>query len=118
MLHPEFEMIKEAFKLKEKQSKKQADKAERIEFALKSLLRCRNMFEAKHEVAKILFAMRKREALLNEFEAELFALSPQDAKDTYYTLLKLGFRIWNQVERLRVDNPLLNRPFIVNGANV
>jgi len=118
MLHAEFSMIESAFKLKEKQLSKSKGKADRVELVLKALLRCRNLFEAKHEVAKILVAVRKREALLNNFEAELYSLSAQEAKTTYFALLKLGFRVWNQIDRLRVDNPLLNRPFVLGGSNV
>ena len=62
--------------------------------------------------------MKKREALLNKFEDELGNISTQEAKATYFIILKLSFRLYNMVDRLRVDNPMLNRPFIYNGLNI
>jgi len=61
---------------------------------------------------------RKRENLLNQFEDELDELSDVRAKGYYFIILKQSCRIYNQIERLRVDNPLLNRPFIFMGKNL
>ena len=40
------------------------------------------------------------------------------AKGYYFIILKLSTRIFNQVERLRIDYPILNRPFIYNRENL
>ena len=53
-----------------------------------------------------------------QFEGEFKECSDIRAKGYYYIILKLSCRIFNQIERLRVDNPLLNRPFIYNDKNL
>lgn len=68
--------------------------------------------DAKHDVVKILVRLKKRDDLLNRLEDEIENIDCNEAKATYFILLKLSCRIFNQIERLRVDNPLLNRPFI------
>ena len=56
--------------------------------------------------------------MLNQFEYELDEIAPLRAKDYYYQILKMSCRIYNQVEHLRNDNPLLNRPFVFNKVNL
>ena len=90
------------------------DKKEQTEYILKYLLRCRNMHEAKHQIVKILLKIKQREAMLNHLEDTLDRMSPEEAKATYFILLKVSFRIYGSIERLRVDNPMLNRPFFFN----
>lgn len=40
------------------------------------------------------------------------------AKQYYFTLLKLSCKIYNMVQLLRTDHPMLNRPFIYQGVNL
>jgi hypothetical protein len=42
----------------------------------------------------------------------------EEGATVYDSMLKLSFRLFNQIDRLRVDNPLLNRPFIVNKKDI
>ena len=74
--------------------------------------------DAKHDVVKILVRLKKRDDLLNRLEDEIENIDCNEAKATYFILLKLSCRIFNQIERLRVDNPLLNRPFIFKNQNM
>jgi hypothetical protein len=76
------------------------------------------MYEVKHLVVRILVKTKKRENMLNQFEYELDEVSPLQAKDYYLQLLKMSTRIYNQIEHLRNDNPLLNRPFVFNKVNL
>lgn len=94
------------------------DKKEQTEYILKYLLRCRNMHEAKHQIVKILLKMKQREAMLNHLEDTLDQMSSDEAKATYFILLKVSFRIYGSIDRLRVDHPMLNRPFIFAGWNL
>ena len=84
----------------------------------KILFRCKKLYEVKHLIVRILVKTKKRENMLNQFEYELDEISPLHAKDYYYQILKMSCRIYNQVEHLRKDNPLLNRPFIFNKVNL
>ena len=56
--------------------------------------------------------------MLNNLEDEWDNISAEEAKAAYFLLLKVAFRIFCQVDRLRVDNPMLNRPFVYNGDNL
>ena len=62
--------------------------------------------------------MTKREYLLNTLEDQLKELTWQEAKMTYFMILKQSFRLYNFIVRLRVDNAMLNRPFIYKGQNL
>ena len=55
---------------------------------------------------------------MRQFEEEVDDCTDVRAKGYYYIVLKLSCRIYNQVERLRVDNPMLNRPFIYHRKNM
>ena len=84
----------------------------------KILFRCKKLYEVKHLIVRILVKTKKRENMLNQFEYELDEILPLRAKDYYYQILKMSCRIFNQIEHLRNDNPLLNRPFIFNKVNL
>ena len=56
--------------------------------------------------------------MLNELENALDHMSADEAKAAYFLLLKVSLRIFGQITRLRVDNPMLNRPFIHNNDNL
>jgi arsenate reductase-like glutaredoxin family protein len=90
----------------------------KMEPLINMLLRCRQYYDSKHEVVRILVKFKKRENLLNQFEAELDKMDSERAKAFYSLVLKMSTRIYNQIERLRSDNPMLNRPFIYNNQNV
>ena len=75
------------------------------------------MYEAKQEVVRILVKIKKRESLMTQFDDEIDDCTEIRAKGYYYIILKLSTRIYNQIERLKVDNPMLNRPFIYNREN-
>lgn len=85
---------------------------------IKTLLRCRKFMEAKDEIIKILVFVNKRELLLNVLEDEIDNIAWNEAKTVYSEIVKISFRTYNQIEKLRVDNPMLNRPFIFNKNNV
>ena len=87
------------------------------ESILKVLIRLKKTFDATEAAAKILLKITKRENLVNQFLVELSECSKFRAKGYYYVILKLSGRIYNQIERLRVDHPLLNRPFIYANSN-
>ena len=74
--------------------------------------------EAKDEIIKILVFVNKRELLLNVLEDEIDNIAWNEAKTVYLEIVKISFRTYNQIEKLRVDNPMLNRPFIFNKNNV
>lgn len=123
MLHKEYDIVNESYKRKF-DGKLLKDKTDvqvlnfRLEPLLKILLRCRNLYDAKHEVVRILVKTKKREKLLNQFESEIDLIDENRARQYYDVALKLSVRVWNQIDRLRVDNPLLNRPFIFNHSNL
>lgn len=85
---------------------------------IKCLLRCRKLHDARQDIVKILIRTKQREAMLNNLEDEWDNISAEEAKAAYFLLLKVAFRIFCQVDRLRVDNPMLNRPFVYNGDNL
>jgi len=76
------------------------------------------MYEAKHELVRILLKSKRRENLLNQLDEELNTINSNVAKSYYFTLLKISCRIFNQISQLRNDNPMLNRPFIYQGKNM
>jgi len=84
---------------------------------IKALIRCEKMYDAKQEIVRILVKIKKREQLMNQFDEEVEKCTDIRAKGYYFIILKLSTRIHNQIERLRVDNPMLNRPFIFNREN-
>ena len=84
---------------------------------LKILVRCSKMYEAKQEVVRILAKIKKRENLIKQFESEVDEASETRAKGYYYILLKISTKLHNQIERLKVDNPMLHRPFIYQRKN-
>ena len=49
---------------------------------------------------------------------EIKECSQLRAKGYYYIILKLSYKIHNWINRLRVDYPLLNRPFIYGRTNM
>ena len=85
---------------------------------IKMLLRCQKMYEAKHETCKILVRAKAREEQMNSFLDTLAQSQPDEVKESYNSILKLSCKLHNQVERMRVDNPMLNRPFMYNGQNL
>ena len=52
-----------------------------------------------------------------QFKKEMKSASKIRNKGYYFVILKLSCRIFNLIERLRVDFPLLNRPFIYGKGN-
>ena len=82
------------------------------------MLRCKSMYDSKHEIVKILVQVQKLDNLLNTLEDQVDFISDEEAKATYFIILKSSFRLFNHIERMRIDNPLLNRPFIYKGANL
>ena len=42
----------------------------------------------------------------------------EEIKEEYSKILKMSCKLFIQVERMRVDNPMLNRPFMYNGQNL
>jgi hypothetical protein len=40
------------------------------------------------------------------------------AKNYYNGLVRLSCRLFNQIDRLRVDTPMLNRPFVYGGEDL
>lgn len=85
---------------------------------IKTLIRCKKMYEAKQEIVRILYKAKKRDALMGQLDSEFRHCSEVRAKGYYYILLKLSCRMFNQIERLRVDNPMLNRPFVYDDKNL
>lgn len=55
---------------------------------------------------------------MGQLDSEFRHCSEVRAKGYYYILLKLSCRMFNQIERLRVDNPMLNRPFVYDDKNL
>lgn len=76
------------------------------------------MFEAKQETFRILLRAKKRDDMVAALLESLPSTTPDDAKRDYNSVLKLSCKLFNQIERLRVDNALLNRPFMYNGENL
>lgn len=71
------------------------------------------MHEAKEEIVRILVRVSKRDKLLTRLNWEIMNVcSEKTAQALYFLLLKIAYQLFNQIERLRVDHPLLNRPFI------
>ena len=62
------------------------------------------MFDAQQEIVRILVKVKKREALMQQFEDEVDESKDIRAKGYYFIILKLSCRIYNQIERLRVDH--------------
>lgn len=85
---------------------------------MKLLARCKKLFEAQHEIVRILVKTKKREDLLNQFEEEVIVMSVDRARFFYDMLLRQSLRIYIAVDRLRNDSAMLNRPFIYNKMNL
>ena len=85
---------------------------------IKFLLRCQKMYEAKQETCRILVRAKAREEQMNSFLDTLASRQQDELKDSYDSILKASCKLYNRVERMRVDNPLLNRPFMYNGQNL
>ena len=76
------------------------------------------MYECFAEIVRILTKVKKRKQLIQQFQGEVEEATEIRAKGYYFIILKLSTRIFNQVERLRIDYPILNRPFIYNRENL
>lgn len=121
MLKPEFDMIVQGQKQKLQQIKNEPEtikKKELLDQTIKCLLRCEKLYEAREAIIRVLTTLNKHNVLSKLLEVELNHLCLDEAAAGYDTLLKLSFKLFNQVDRIRVDNPLLNRPFIVNKIDV
>ena len=55
---------------------------------------------------------------MRTFLDQLHDMPAEEARDNYLAVLKLSCKLYHQVESLRVDNPLLNRPFMYNSQNL
>ena len=86
----------------------------KMEPLVKILLRCRQYYESKYEIVRILVKAKQREHLLNKFEKDLDSIDSTKAKEYYFSLLKDSRLLYNKIERLKIDNPMLNRPFFFN----
>lgn len=75
------------------------------------------MFECYQEIVRILVKVQKRKQLISQFQEEVDEATHMRAKGYYFIILKISTRIFNQIERLRIDFPILNRPFIYNREN-
>ena len=123
MLSHEYEILQLSYKTKlseanmKPKSEEQQDEI-RMDTLIKILFRCKKMYEVKHQIVRILVKTKKRENMLNQFEYELDEIEALRAKDYYYQILKMSCRVYNQIEHLRNDNPLINRPFIFNTVNL
>ena len=73
------------------------------------------MYEVKHDIVKILLKTKLRNDIYFSFEEKT---SAEQARKNYDTLLKQSARLYNIIERLRNDNPMLNRPFIYGKHNL
>ena len=54
-----------------------------MEPLVKILLRCRQFYESKYEVVRILVKAKQREHLLNKFEKDLDSIDSTKAKEYY-----------------------------------
>ena len=120
LINASYQQKKEAMEQQFKQDKTSSQEIQKYENEqlIKVILRCEKMYDAKNEILRILVKVKKRETLMKQFDDEVDECSDIRAKGYYYIILKLSCRIHNQVERLRVDNPMLNRPFIYDEANL
>ena len=118
MLRGEHEIVQESYKKKlEIQTKGMTDQEimeRKMEPLVKILLRCKQYYESKYEIVRILVKAKQREHLLNKFEKDLDSIDSTKAKEYYISLLKDSRLLYNKIERLKVDNPMLNRPFFFN----
>lgn len=112
-LKKEFEILFESHS--KKQNKDDQIENEQL---IKILIRCKKMYDCYQEIVHILIKVKKRTQLITQFQEEFNDASETRAKGYYFILLKLSTRIFNQVERLRIDFPMLNRPFIYNRENL
>jgi hypothetical protein len=102
MLKNEYDIILASYqsKLNFKHNKildKKAQRLIQLEIIKKMLLRCRNFFEAKYEIVRILVKATKRDNLINQFEQQMQdgILEASKAKNYYQIILKLSCRIFN-----------------------
>jgi hypothetical protein len=89
-----------------------------MEPLIKILLRCRQYYESKYEIVRILVKAKQRENFLNRFEEELDHIDSNLAKNYYQQLLKDSMLLYGKIDRLRGENPMLNRPFYFNSKNL
>lgn len=126
-LKKEFDIIRDAARARKKAIEKlppheKPSKAElrekQSEDLMKLLIRCQRMHEAKEEIVRILLRVNKRRQLWDQFATEIVTCSEKRAKGYYFVLLKMSHQLFGQVERLRVDHPMLNRPFMFNDESL
>lgn len=122
MLGGEHEIVHESYKKKldipTNGMSDQEIMEKKMEPLIKILLRCRLFYESKYETVRILVKAKQREHLLNRFEKDLDRMDSNKAKEYYMQLLKDSRLLYNKIERLKVDNPMLNRPFFFNQKNL
>lgn len=70
------------------------------------------MHDAKEDVIRILLRVKKREELLGQLDDELLSCTELRAKGYYFVLLKLSCKLFNLMEALKVNHPMMNRPFM------
>ena len=81
------------------------------------MIRLKKTYDATQSIAQILLKINKIENMKSQLKKEFKTASKIRNKGYYFVILKLSCRIFNLIERLRVDFPLLNRPFIYNNGN-
>ena len=83
---------------------------------IKLLLRCQKMYDALHDINRILNKILLWDYFVDQFENE--CVNYEQISYEYKKFVKLGVRIYNSIETLRVDHPMLNRPFVYNGFSM
>ena len=68
MLNNEYDILAYSIKKKAQNAK---DFEERVDGLMSILIRCKKIYEAKHEIVRILIKTKKREQILNKFEGEM-----------------------------------------------
>ena len=120
LLKNEYEILFHSFKkndpYKSCASWTQKTKDKNTELMIKLLLRCEKMYDAKHDIVKILNKIMLWDYFVDQIEND--CIPYESIEYEYKKFVKLGTRIYNSIETLRVDHPMLNRPFIFNGSSM
>ena len=79
---------------------------------LKVLVRLKKTYEAVERVSKVIMLVQRREQLVGSFMEQEVLADGHRVRALYTIILKLSQKIHLLIARLRVDHPLLNRPFV------
>ncbi len=110
-------LLKKQFYIIDKQYKLAENEKQTSWNLIKILSRCLKMYDAQAEIYKIIHSIESRIENLKLFKKEQYKEKPEPKKlsKLYFDIVRLSYRILNDLRTLKDIEKSLARPFMFNG---